>query len=104
VLVVIPQTVHILVSALTITDTTSKWPKPALCFPFDFAHLALGDTLIFLPSSLAGGALASQQCLYLLEVLGRRKVTAAVGHVIFKPISLLVTFVAIRLRAAEGLR
>jgi hypothetical protein len=60
VLVVIPQTVHILVSALTITDATSKGPKPAFCFPFNFAHLALGDTLIFLPSSLAGGPLASQ--------------------------------------------
>src|SRR6267154_5156390 len=103
VLVVVPQTVHILVSALAITDTTSERLQPALSLPFDFAHLTLGDALVF-PSSFTGGALASQQCLYLLKVLWRSKVTAAVGHVILQSIGLFVALIAVRLRTAEGLR
>jgi hypothetical protein len=58
-LVVIPQAVHVLVSALAIADTTSKGPESALRLPFDFAHVTLRNALI-VPSSLAGRPLTSQ--------------------------------------------
>lgn len=102
-LVVIPQAVHVLVPALAIADTTGKRAESALCLAFDFAHVTLCDALI-VTSSLAGRALASQQGLYLFEVFRRGKVTAAVSHVIFEAIGLLVALIAIWLWATEGLR
>lgn len=102
-LVVIPQAVHVLVPALAIADTTGKRAESALCLAFDFTHVTLCDALI-VTSSLAGRALASQQGLYLLEVFRWGKVTAAVSHVIFEAIGLLVALIAIWLWATEGLR
>jgi hypothetical protein len=104
VLIVVPQTVHVLVPALAVTDTTSERLEPSLCLPFDFTHLALRDALIFLPGSFPRGTLASQERLYLLEILWGGKVAATVCHVVLEAVGLLVTLVAIRLRAAEWLR
>jgi hypothetical protein len=55
-------------------------------------------------SSLTLAALACQQRLHLLQVLGWREVAASVGHVVLEPVSLLVALIAIGLRAAEGFR
>jgi len=80
VLVVVPQTVHVLVPPCTIADAASVGTKPFLNFPdFAIAH-ALLQHLAF----LAGG-----------------KVTRPVGHVVLQSVSLLVRLVAIGLGALE---
>ena len=55
-------------------------------------------------SSLTLAALACQQRVYLLQVLGWHEVADSVGHVVLEPFSQLVALIAIGLRAAEGFR
>lgn len=55
------------------------------------------------PSSLAFPPLPLQQILDMLQILRRRKVAAAMRHMVLQPIRLLVTLVAIRLGAPERL-
>jgi hypothetical protein len=69
VLVVIPKTIHVLVSPCTIADTASVGAKPLLNFP----DLAIAHAL-----------------LQHFAFLARGKVTRPVGHVVLQPISLLV--------------
>ena len=80
VLIVIPETVHVLVPPCTITDAAGVGTKPLL----DFPDLAIAHTLFQHLAFLAGG-----------------KVTRPVGHVVLQPVSLLVRLVAIRLGALE---
>lgn len=97
----VPKPVHVLIPALTVTNATSKRTKPPLGLPFYLAQLTLGDHVVVLTGGLSRGALACEQSLDLLEILGWRKVTTSVGHVVLEPVCLLVTLVAIGLRTAE---
>jgi hypothetical protein len=111
VLVVVAQTIHVFVPALAIGDAARKRPQSSLGLPFNLPHLTLTnhakrriDLLAVSLGSLALTALACQQRLYLLQVLGWRKVAASMCHVVLEPVSLFVALVAVRLWATEGLR
>lgn len=103
-LVVIPQSVHVFVPPLAVTNPTRERPKPALCFTFHFAQFALADHIVLISRGFPSGALAGKECLHLLEVFRRRKVATAMRHVILQAVGLLVTLVAIGFRATERLR
>jgi len=102
VLIVIPKTIHILVSPLTIADATCEGSQTSLRFTFYLAKLAL---CYLHPRSVVAvddDALLRQEGLQRLQILWWREVARAMGHVVLEPIGLLVRLVAIRLRAAEG--
>jgi len=80
VLVVIPETVHVLVSPCAIANTASIGAEPL----FDFPDLAIAHALF-----------------QHLAFFARSEVTGAVGHVVLQPVGLLVRLVAIGLGALE---
>lgn len=54
-------------------------------------------------SSLPLSSLPLQEILDMFQIFRRRKVAAAMGHVVLEPVRLLVRFVAVRLRTSEWL-
>lgn len=102
VLIVIPKTIHILVSPLTIADATCEGPQTSLGFTFHLAKLSLCylDTRTIV--AVDNDALLRQKSLQRFQILWWRKIARAMGHVVLEPIGLLVRLVAIRLRAPEG--
>jgi hypothetical protein len=97
------KTIHILVSPLTIADTTGKRPQTPLCLAFHLAKLPFGDleTRAIIP--VDDDTFLSEKGLQCLQVLWWRKVARAVCHVILEPVRLLVGLVAVWLWATEWL-
>lgn len=111
VLVVIPQTIHILVTTLAISNATGERSKPPLGLSLNLPHLTLANHAkrcinLFTVGlgSLALAAFACQQRLDLLQILGRGEVTASVCHVVLESVSLFVALIAVGLGTTEGLR
>jgi len=103
VLIVIPKTIHILVSPLTIADATCEGSETSFGFTLHLAELSLCYLHPRMVVPVDDDPLLCQEGLQRLQVFWWCKVARAVGHVVLEPICLLVRLVAIRLRAAEWL-
>ena len=124
-LIMITETIHVFVAALTVSNSAGKRAEASLSLFLDFLEIGLCDTIfcgkLGSGSGGTGGgsgerqaetdnpfALAGSLALFplekifdMLEVLRRSKVAAAMGHVILETVGLLVALVAVGLGTFE---